>query len=86
MKKISNIIFSGFFSAFFTVYSLINIGGNAFAAQSENTGGVSKGAAAFIMITVFIATAVITAFITFRIKKKKFNASASVPSDDRKEE
>ena len=85
MKIFSNKILSVLLSAMFAFSVLSLLTENAFAAQSEKSGSVSKGTTAIIMIAIFIITAVCTAFITFKIRKKKSDSSSELTSHEEKE-
>ncbi len=82
MKKHEHYIYSFIFSAVLAVCISFSSAANVFAAQDEKNNSISKGTTAFIMIAVFIATAVCTAFITFRIKKKNISRSAGSSSKE----
>lgn len=68
-------------AAFLTVFLLTN-GLNAFAADSSGKTSISKGMTAFIMVIIFIATALITGFITFKLRKNKLRQSADENSSE----
>ncbi|HNZ98327.1 hypothetical protein [Ruminococcus sp.] len=86
MKKYSNHILSAFMSAIFAFSSLFLLNENSFAAQSEKSGSISKGTTAVIMIAIFIITAACTAFITFKVRKKKTSYPTEASSDKEHEE
>lgn len=60
-------------------------GTNAFAAEASENSEISKSTVIFIMIAVFIITAVISGYLTFKFKRNRTNTSENDHSKDNKE-
>ena len=73
MQKLYKKIISVFLSSMLICLSVPFSQAIAFAADGTSSEKVSKGMIIFIMVTVFIVTAVITAYISFKITAKKNN-------------
>ncbi len=71
MHKILKKTFVCLISSCFICLSLSCYSLNAFAADGTSHKGVSKGFTAFIMIAVFLVTAVLAGFISYKLKVKK---------------
>jgi preprotein translocase subunit SecG len=54
----------------------------AFAADGSSEDGVSKGLTAFIMIAVFLVTAVAAGFISYKLKVKNIRKKKEETSDN----
>ena len=84
-KKIKNMINFLFSLAFIAVMSFSGCM-NTFAADSSGKATVSKGMTVFIMISIFIVTAVITGFVSFKIRRDKIRRSADDTSSEKNKE
>ncbi|MBR1430686.1 hypothetical protein [Ruminococcus sp.] len=85
MKKHYNYFCSLFISSVFVIFSAFFSATVAFAAEDKKSESFSKGTTALIMIAVFIAAAICSAFITFKVKKNKISRSDETSSDNEKD-
>ena len=69
-------------SCSFICLSLSYFSLNAFAADGSAGKSVSKGLIAFIMIAVFLASAVSAGYISFKLKVKKIRNNKKKSSDN----
>ena len=81
LKKTLIFIYScSFVYCLFTAYPL-----SASASDASSKSGISKGMTAFIMIAVFLVTAVVAAFISYRLRVAKIRKSNNEGSKDNNE-
>ncbi|WP_295087505.1 hypothetical protein [Ruminococcus sp.] len=73
MHKILKKLFVSLVSICFICLSLSFFTLNVFAADGNSGKGISKGLTAFIMISIFLVTAVIAGLISFKCKVKKIH-------------
>ena len=82
MKKYKTIMCFFVLTLFIVSFDLSDSGITAFAADGTKGSGISKGISAAIMVGVFIVTAVIAGAVSFRIYRKRSDASAEKSSSD----
>ena len=80
-KKFKNLL-SCIITCSFIILSLSCCPMNAFAADSTAEKSVSKGVVVFVMIAVFIVTALASGFISYKMKVKKIRNSKEDSSDN----
>lgn len=82
MRKYKAIMCSVVLTAFIVSFNAFDCGITAFAAGQTKNSGISKGLSVAIMVGIFIVTAAIAGFISFRTCRKKSNASAEKSLSD----
>lgn len=81
-KKIINT----FLSALVLSFLLLTSGTYAFAAEKSSETAAPKGVIIFVMIVIFIFTAVIAGIVSFKIKTKKIKDSEKDNSEKAKDQ
>ena len=81
-KRVINVLLSAFTIAFLSFSSCTN----AFAAEASNKTDIPKSIIICIMLAVFIITAVIAGFVSFKIKKNSISRSEKNSSEETKDQ
>ena len=81
-KKFINTFISAFTFALFSLTS----GTVAFAAEADENTDIPKGIIIFIMIVIFVATAVIAGFASYKIKTRNIDKSDKDNSEETKDQ
>ncbi|WP_294754513.1 hypothetical protein [uncultured Ruminococcus sp.] len=80
-KNFKNLL-SCIFSCSFIYLSLSCCSMDAFASDGANEKSVSKGVIVFVMIAVFIVTAIASGYISYKLKTKNIRESKEDSSDN----
>lgn len=86
MQKKTAKVINSIISAVLTITIMLSECLIAYAADGTDNGKVSKGLIIFIMTAVFIVTAVITGFVSFRIQKNKIRKTSEKDSSKNKQD
>ncbi|WP_028516724.1 hypothetical protein [Ruminococcus flavefaciens] len=86
MQKKTAKIINSIISAVLTIAIMLSECLIAYAADGSENSKVSKGLIIFVMTAVFIVTAVITGFISFRMKKNKIRKTSAKDSSENKQD
>lgn len=82
MQKRTAKIINAIISAVLTLTVLSSECLTAYAAEGSAKTSVSKGMTIFIMVAIFIVTALVTGFISFRMRRNKLRRSSEKNSSE----
>ena len=81
-KRIINILLSAFATAFLCFSSCTN----AFAAEASSETDIPKSIIICIMIAIFIVTAAVAGYVSFKIKKRSIRETEKKSSEETKDQ
>ncbi|MCR4794866.1 MULTISPECIES: hypothetical protein [Ruminococcus] len=79
-------IITALISATFSLCIIFSECFTAYAADGSEKAKISKGMTIFIMVSVFVVTAIITGVISFRVRRNKLRQSSENKSSEENKE